>query len=55
MDHKNRITRIETDDSLRSLLSYGSPEFPFEYFDDDLLQYEGHTIAWHWQDRKSVV
>lgn len=48
MDHKNRITRIETDDSLRSLLSYGSPEFPFEYFDDDLLQYEGHTIAWHW-------
>ena len=43
-----RINRIETDESLRSLLSYGSPEFPFAYYDDDLLQYEGRTVAWHW-------
>ena len=43
-----QLRRIETNESLRSLLAYGSSDFPFAYFDDDLMQYEGHTVAWHW-------
>ena len=44
---KRQVTRIETDESLHSLLPYGSPEFPFAYYDDSIMEYEGRTIGWH--------
>jgi len=43
-----QINKLETDDSLYSLLKYGSPDFPFEYYYDDLEHYEQQTIPWHW-------
>jgi len=43
-----QVRRLKTDDSLHSLLRYGSPEFPFEYYKDDLEHYDQHMIQWHW-------
>lgn len=39
-----------TDDSLRSTMQYGTATFPFSYYLDDMQQYKGQRIGWHWHD-----
>ena len=41
-----KIQSIPTDDTMRSLLPYGSADFPFEYYLDEIDQYK--SIEWHW-------
>ena len=43
-----KIDNIPTDETLRSLVSHGSPEFPFEYYLDDINQFHSRNIEWHW-------
>ena len=40
--------KFETDRAMRSLFPYGSPDFPFEYYRDEMERYEGRQIPWHW-------
>lgn len=41
---------LKTDETLRSQLQYGTPEFPFACFIDDFRQRETTWIEWHWHD-----
>ena len=43
-----QITNITTDDTLRSTLEYGTPEFPFACYLDKLACQKNSSIAWHW-------
>ena len=43
-----KILRIHTDDYMRSTLSYGSEEFPFDYCLDNLTKYNNPSIGLHW-------
>ena len=35
---KMQITEIITDETLREIREHGTPEFPFEYYLDDILK-----------------
>jgi len=41
-------TKIITDESMMELYPHGSAEFPFQYYYEDILQFENKFIDWHW-------
>ena len=43
-----KIHSIPTDDTMRSLLTHGSADFPFEYYLDEINHFHDKSIAWHW-------
>lgn len=43
-----RLTHIPTDESMRETTLHGTPAFPFEYYVDDILQFESGSVEWHW-------
>lgn len=43
-----RITEIITDETMRELRMHGTPAFPFEYYYDDIHEYDRHYVEWHW-------
>lgn len=42
----------KTDENGRELLTYGTPEFPIAFFDDDLTLVK---VPWHWHDELEIV
>lgn len=42
----------KTDETGRELLSYGTPDFPIAFFDDDLAKI---SISWHWHNELELV
>lgn len=46
-----KFSHIETDDKLRSVLQYGTPDFPLLVFDDDFAYYRHNSINWHWHNQ----
>ncbi|MCI8327048.1 MAG: AraC family transcriptional regulator, partial [Lachnospiraceae bacterium] len=45
-----QIYEVETDESLRSILEYGTPEFPFTYYYDEINRYHEKSVEWHWHN-----
>nr|QGT51008.1 putative HTH-type transcriptional regulator YdeC [uncultured Firmicutes bacterium] len=45
-----RVTKIETDDSMRELRAHGTSAFPFEYYYDDIHSYDKQYIEYHWHN-----
>lgn len=43
-----KINNIPTDEALRSLLTHGCAEFPFEYYLDEIDRFRSKSIEWHW-------
>lgn len=43
-----RLTHIPTDESMRETTSHGTHAFPFEYYVDDILQFDRGFVEWHW-------
>jgi len=41
-------TKIITDESMMELFPHGSDEFPFQYYYEDIRQFENEYVAWHW-------
>ncbi|MGM9608174.1 MAG: helix-turn-helix domain-containing protein [Oscillospiraceae bacterium] len=39
---------IPTDESMRSTLAYGTDEFPFAYYLDEIEAYNSRCVEWHW-------
>ena len=39
---------ITTDKSMRSTLAYGTEDFPFAYYRDELSAYDSRCVEWHW-------
>ena len=42
----------KTDDTGRELLTYGTPDYPIAFFDDDLTKVK---VPWHWHDELELV
>lgn len=42
----------KTDETGKELLTYGTPDFPIAFFDDDLTQVK---VPWHWHDELEIV
>ena len=47
---KMQITEIITDDTLREIREHGTPEFPFEYYLDDIDEIGQGYVEWHWHN-----
>jgi hypothetical protein len=45
---KMQISEITRDDTLRSTVPYGTAEFPFECYLDQLEHYKSRCVEWHW-------
>ena len=43
-----QISEITRDDTLRSTVPYGTAEFPFECYLDQLEHYKSRCVEWHW-------
>ena len=47
---KMQITEIITDETLREIREHGTPEFPFEYYLDDIDEIGQGYVEWHWHN-----
>ncbi len=41
---------VEADEYLASKLDYGTPEFPFAYYYDEINRYHEKSVQWHWHN-----
>lgn len=41
---------IETDEKLKSMMKYGTKDFPFAYYYDEINRYREKTVEWHWHN-----
>ncbi len=39
---------ISTDDTLREELQHGTRSYPFQYYPEDIWQFDFHCLDWHW-------
>lgn len=39
---------VPADEALRSKLEYGTPDFPFACYTDELERYKSRCVEWHW-------
>lgn len=44
-----------TDESLREMVHHGSEEYPFQYYLEDIWQFDFHCIDWHWHPEVEFV
>lgn len=45
-----KLNKLNVDSNLHSEMEYGTFEFPFEVFYDDLCKYDIGFIRWHWHE-----
>lgn len=45
-----QITEMITDETMREIREHGTPEFPFEYYLDDINKIDQGYIEWHWHN-----
>lgn len=50
-----QITKIITDDKMRETRMHGTPDFPFQYYLDDIHKFENHYVEWHWHTEFEFV
>lgn len=50
-----KITEIITDDTLRETRMHGNPDFPFEYYYDDIKKFDNQLVEWHWHNEFEFV
>ncbi len=55
MESYPRNGKIRTDASFRETVCHGSEEYPFQYYQEDIWQYDFHCIDWHWHDEVELV
>ena len=47
--------RIRTDGALRETSYHGSEEYPFQFYDEDIWQFDFHCVDWHWHPEVELV
>lgn len=45
-----QITEMITDETMREIREHGTPEFPFEYYLDDINKIGQGYVEWHWHN-----
>lgn len=51
----NSYLKIKTDETIRENVSHGSEQYPFQYYYEDIMQFEFHCIDWHWHPELEFV
>ncbi len=49
------FSRIETDETLMERARHGSADFPFQYYYEDIWDFDLHCVDWHWHPELEVV
>ena len=47
--------KIITDETLRETIHHGSEEYPFQYYYEDIWEFDFHCIDWHWHSEVEFV
>lgn len=48
-------TRILTDGAFRETIRHGSGDYPFQYYLEDIWQFDLHCVDWHWHPEVELV
>ena len=51
----NSYPRIKTDETIRENVSHGDEKYPFQYYFEDIWQFDLHCIDWHWHPELEFV
>ena len=49
------FSRIITDETLLENVRHGSPAFPFQYYYEDIWDFDFHCVDWHWHPELEYV
>ena len=50
------FSRITTDETLLENVRHGSPAFPFQYYYEDIWDFDFHCVDWHWHpELESII
>ncbi|MFT3982907.1 MAG: AraC family transcriptional regulator [Lachnospiraceae bacterium] len=55
MKMNNSYPRILTDETIRETVSHGNDKYPFEFYLEDIWQFDFHCIDWHWHPELEFV
>ena len=55
MSPAKAFSRIITDDTLLENKQHGSKAFPFQFYYEDIWEFEFHCIDWHWHPELELV
>lgn len=47
--------RIITDESLREKVHHGTEEYPFQFYEEDIWQFDLHCVDWHWHPEVELI
>ncbi len=51
----NSYPKIKTDETLRENASHGNDKYPFQYYLEDIWQFDFHCVDWHWHSELEFV
>ena len=54
MENNNEL-KIITDETLMEKRNHGQPAFPFQYYLEDIWDFDFHTLGWHWHQEIEFV
>jgi len=49
------FSRITTDESLQENVQHGSKAYPFQYYYEDIWDFDFHCIDWHWHPELELI
>ena len=55
IEGRNSYPRIRTDETIRENVSHGDENYPFQYYFEDIWQFDFHCIDWHWHPELEFV
>ncbi|NBJ89486.1 AraC family transcriptional regulator [Acutalibacter sp. 1XD8-36] len=55
MNINDKYSKIVTDETLRETAYHGNEEYPFQYYEEDIWQFDFHCIDWHWHSEIEFV
>lgn len=55
MKINNGYNKIITDETLRETVCHGNEEYPFQYYTEDIWQFDFHCVDWHWHSEVEFV
>jgi len=55
METNDKYSKIVTDETLRETIYHGNEEYPFQYYEEDIWQFDFHCVDWHWHSEVEFV
>ena len=55
MGSVKKTNKIATDDNLMEMAQHGSSQYSFQFYCDDLEQFDFHCIDWHWHTELEIL